>query len=141
LENYREVTVLCAPSKLLEMVITRRLDAYVEAAGVLEDEQGGFRRGRQTEDQPFILHEIVQDRRSSGKLTIVSFLDVKTAYDGVYRNKLYRQLFDAGVRGNVWFLIKSMYDDVVRHVRVAGGWTRDFSLKTGLLHTLPFTRL
>ena len=45
-----------------------------------------------------------------GKKTYAFFLDVQKAYDTVWRNGLWVKLWDLGVRGRMWRVIKRMYE-------------------------------
>ena len=62
------------------------------------DEQAGFRKGRATEDQLFILTELIKNRKP--RKTFCAFLDVSKAYDRVLRNGLWYQLYKKGIREN-----------------------------------------
>ena len=45
-----------------------------------------------------------------GKKTNALFLDVKKAYDTVWRDGLWVKLWDLGVRGKMWRVIKRIYE-------------------------------
>ena len=59
----------------------------------------------------FVLTEILRGRGSQ-KITYTAFIDVKKAYDTVWRNGLWRRLWEEGVRGKMWRVIKGMYNVV-----------------------------
>ena len=61
-------------------------------------------------DNVYTLHEIVQGRLKEGKETYAFFLDVKKAYDTVWRDGLWLKLWDMGVRGRMWRVIKTIYE-------------------------------
>ena len=54
------------------------------------------------------LNEVVQGRLKEDKVTYASFLDVKKAYDTVWHDGLWFKLWEMGVRGKVWRIIKQM---------------------------------
>jgi hypothetical protein len=54
--------------------------------GVLSDAQGGFRENRGTLDQIFVLNEIVAMQQEKKSLMLLAFLDVRKAYDKVWRD-------------------------------------------------------
>ena len=59
-------------------------------------------------DNVCTLNEIVQGQLREGKKTYAFFLDVQKAYDTVWRNGLWVKLWDLGVRGRMWRVIKRM---------------------------------
>ena len=50
IESYRPVCLLACLGKLVDRIVTTRLDFVVEAKGILPHSQAGFRKGRTTED-------------------------------------------------------------------------------------------
>jgi hypothetical protein len=109
--NYRGITLLDTLSKLFNKVITNRLLAHAEDAGLLHEAQNAFRPGRSTDQHICTLSQTVRGRchavisalrwqRSScpvahlqyrlrqGKATYAFFLDLKKAYDTVWRDGL-----------------------------------------------------
>src|SRR6202043_3787806 len=85
LDNYRGITLLTSLSKLFEVVVNSRLYVWANGGNKLRDEQGGFRPDRRCSDQMFLLHEIITERREQGKATYCAFIDVRKAYDSVWR--------------------------------------------------------
>ena len=63
----------------------------------LSDLQGGFRGGRGTTDQIFILNEIVTSRKEQGLPTYMTFIDIAKAFDTVWRPGLWLKLRQRGV--------------------------------------------
>lgn len=58
--NYRGISVMCSGYKIAMIGVKNRLEKEVEAKGLLPETQGGFRRGRGTRDQIFILARLVE---------------------------------------------------------------------------------
>jgi hypothetical protein len=117
--------------KVYNRVLGDRLMDFAErrGGGVVE-EQGGFRPGRGTEDQLFVLTEVLRSRAK--KTTYTAFIDVKKAYDTVWRTGLWKRLHDEGVRGKMWRTVKGMYKSVQSSVLVGEGQTEWFELSTGV---------
>ena len=97
--------------------------------GIVE-EQGGFRPERGTEDQIFVLTEVLRAR--TDRTTYTAFIDVKKAYDTVWRVGLWKRLWEEGVRGKIWRVIKDMYRVVQSSVLVGEEKTDMFDLHTGV---------
>ena len=53
LKNYRPVAIINVVCKLFMMVLREIIHGWVEESGMLGDIQGGFRKGRVTEDNLF----------------------------------------------------------------------------------------
>ena len=91
-DNYRGITLLSVVGKLYTVVLNNRLSKWCEKRGVLVDEQAGFRVNRSTVDQIYALREVIQGRRKTRLDSYCCFLDIKKAYDTVFREGLWRRL-------------------------------------------------
>ena len=58
-DNYRAVTLLCTTYKILANILYVKLVPF--AAEVIQEYQGGFRRGRSTVDQIFTMRQIMEN--------------------------------------------------------------------------------
>ena len=92
----------------------------METRGILVKEQAGFREGYSTVDQVFILDEVIRRQKRRKKKWICAFLDIKRAYDVVWRAAMWRALWDAGVRGKMWRMLQNIYREVKSCVDVLG---------------------
>ena len=95
----------------------------------LHEGQAGFRKKRSCIDNVNTLNEIVQGRLREGKKTYAFFLD---AYDTVWRNGLWVKLWDLGVRGRMWRVIKRMYEASRSAVLLDGEKSASFSVEQGV---------
>ena len=57
---------------------------------------------------------------------------MKKAYDTVWRNGLWKRLWDEGIRGKMWRVVKEMYSTVQSAVLVGDEQTEWFDLSTGV---------
>jgi hypothetical protein len=129
--NYRGITLLSVVGKVYNRVLGDRLISFAEReTGGIVEEQGGFRPDRGTEDQLFVLTEVLRSRTE--RTTFTAFIDVKKAYDTVWRTGLWKRLWDEGVRGKMWRAIKGMYSVVQSSVLVGEEKTEMFDLHTGV---------
>ena len=82
--------------------------------GVLEKErrisegQAGFRKEMGCVDHVFTVGRIIQGRKKEEKPTYCLFLDLQKAYDIVWRNGLWKQLSQYGIKGIMWRVLKKM---------------------------------
>ena len=116
--NYRGITLLSNVGKIFAGILERRLSRWCEQKKIFAQEQAGFRKGRTTTDQILTLAEIIRRRKNERKPTFCCFLDIKKAYDTVWRDGMWTKLTEAGVDGKMMLTIRSMYDSVKSSVVV-----------------------
>jgi Reverse transcriptase (RNA-dependent DNA polymerase) len=132
LADYRPITLLSCLAKLFESIVHKRLSEWVEAVSAIADEQAGFRQGRSTLDNLFLLHELTGQRQERDQPTILAFLDVRKAYDRVFRDGLLHKMWDIGIQGKTWSICKAFLTDVRRTVLVNGRQSDPFDVLIGV---------
>ena len=113
-------------------IVNDRLVRHLESGGVLHEGQAGFRAKRSCVDNIYVLSELVQGRLWEGKKTYAFFLDVQKAYDTVWRNGLWVKLWELGVRGKMWRVIKEMYRVSRSAVLLDGECSEAFDVQQGV---------
>ena len=98
----------------------------------MHEGQAGFRLKRSCVDNIYTLKELVQGRMKEGKRTFAFFLDVKKAYDTVWRNGLWLKLWEHGVQGKMWRVIKGMYESSRSAVLLEGEKSEVFNVEQGV---------
>ena len=111
--NYRGITLLSVVGKVFCKVLNNRLVRHFDKGAVLHEGQAGFRLERSCVDNIYTLNELVQGRMKEGKRTFAFFLDVQKAYDTVWQNGLWLKLWEHGVQGKMWRVIKGMYESSI----------------------------
>jgi len=130
--NYRGITILSCIGKLFTKLLTKRLAAHLESKELLSEEQGGFRAKRSCVDQIQVLEAVLTERRNTGRHTYLFFLDVKKAFDTVWRDGLWARLWECEVRGKMWRVIRAIYSSVQSSVLVGNERTRWFDIHQGV---------
>ena len=105
--SFRPISLTSCIGKIAERLINRRLYWYLESSDLLGKNQGGFRRGKCTEDQLFRLTQSIQDGFQNKKHTLAVFVDLQQAYDRVWRKGLLMKMTDIGIHGKLYHWIKS----------------------------------
>ena len=80
------INVVC---KLFMMVLSEIINGWVEESGMLGDIQGGFRKGRRTEDNFFMVERMIDMVTVRMECLMVAFIDMEKAYDRVNKKKLF----------------------------------------------------
>ena len=117
--NYRGITLLSVVGK----VFCKILNPCLDKGGSLHEGQAGFRVNRCCMDNVYTLNEIVQGRFREDK---------EKAYDTVWRDGLWLKLWDTGVKGRMWRVIKKMYEASRSTVLLEGEKSAMFSVEQGV---------
>ena len=128
--NYRGITLLSIVGKVYAQILNDRLVRWSEKHKIIVEEQGGFRPRRGCPDQLFTLVELLRNRGKKG--TYCCFIDVKKAFDRVFRAGLWERVAEEGVRGKMWRVLVSIYNTVESCVKVKEDLTEWFPVSTGV---------
>ena len=128
--KYRGITLLSIIGKIYTDFLNQRVSLWMEKECILSDEQAGFRRARSTVDQLFILTETIKCNRP--QKTYCAFIDIAKAYDRVWRDGLWHKLWEAGVKGKMWRILKNIYKQVKSSVMLGKYRTDFFLIEVGL---------
>ena len=130
--NFRPITLLSVVGKMFGIIVNARVMTYSEAVGAISDEQGGFRSHRGCPDQILIMRELLASRRERKLPTFCTFVDVRKAYDTVWREKAYVTMHDAGINGKLWRQLQTMHSGLTRRVMHPLGLTDPFDVLRGV---------
>ena len=100
MDNYRGISLMSVPLKLLLIILTYRLARTLERKGLLAREQAGFRAKEECSGQVAALVETVMRRSGAGQVTYAMFVDLTKAYDMVPHEALFAKMDQIGIRGS-----------------------------------------
>ncbi len=106
-ENYRPVSILPSPSKIMEMIIQAQFTAYFENYGILPCSQFGFRKGLSTIHATGAADHDWKKARQKGFACGALFFDLSAAFDMIDAELLADKLLIYGAGGNVIAWTKS----------------------------------
>ena len=98
----------------------------------LSDAQFGFRKDRSTVDAIYILQSIVQHVLNHKNRLYCAFVDLRKAFDSVYRNGLWLKLYKSGISGKMLQIVKSIYERVKSCVKLCNTYSEFFDVYIGL---------
>ena len=107
LDNYRQITVQSTFRTLFCRILEQRLRRVIP----LNEVQNGFRKGRSTSDNPFLLDQLIQEcnRPGSKDRAYLAFIDFRKAFDSVGVSMLMQRLEEKGVDANMLQVLMSLY--------------------------------
>ncbi|KAK6762451.1 hypothetical protein RB195_023247 [Necator americanus] len=98
----------------------------------MRDEQAGFRSGRSTIDQVFIVRRVIEIWQRYSKPIQLAFLDFEAAFDFPHRGRLLNALRADGVPGKFVRLLDDMNQRTTAAVRTPAGYTTPFEVVSGV---------
>ena len=100
-ENYRPISVLPLPGKLIEKVAHSRMSLFLESNKLLTDKQNGFHKGFSTTSAVADLTDDLFTAINDNEISIAVFVDLRKAFDTVNHKILVKKLERSGIQNNV----------------------------------------
>ena len=122
--NYRGLSLVAHAGKVLLKIVANRPGDFCEEAGILPEEQCGFRPQRSTTDVMFVVRRLQELGRTSNTFLETCFIDLAKAYDSVNRVLLWEILARFGVPPRMIKVICMSHDGMRARVQLDDG---DFS--------------
>ena len=131
-DNYRGITLLSCLGKLFTACINARLTEYLNCAGLIGEEQAGFRESYSTLDHIFTLHGLIELYLHRRKRIYCAFIDYRKAFDLIDRSSLWSKLISNGINGNVIRVVYNMYENAKSCVKLGRGISNFFACNIGV---------
>ena len=129
-DNYRGISSLVVAGKVFARILLNRIQNMPDKK--LLEEQAGFRFGRSTIDQVFILKMVVERSREFNKPLHICFIDLQKAYDSVNCGALWRICRGYGLSDKMIKMIKLLYENTRAEVRIDGDFSTSIQMTTGV---------
>ena len=130
--NYRGITLLSTFNKIYEILVWNRIKAWWEENDISSDLQFACKRGLSCTHAAFLLKETVATSLEAGDQCYVAFFDVAKAFDTVWIDGLFIQLWDLGIQGKLWRLLYRCYCNFRCCARIKGHVSTWYYLKCGI---------
>ena len=113
-QNYRTISLISHPSKVMLKVILNRLKPQAEQ--IIAEEQAGFRPGRSTAEQIFNLRIICEKYNQHQRDLYHIFIDFKKAFDRVWHDALWATMRKYNINAQLIKSIESLYSNATSAV-------------------------
>ena len=129
--NYRPISLLSALGKMYERYIYAYLMKELNEKNFLNPCQAGFTKGRNSHEHLFCLSQDISNGFKKRKCTLGLFLDVKAAFDAVWKNGLKHKIKRIGLSNQIKNLLYAYLDNRTLRVCVNGVWSEVVELRAG----------
>ena len=106
-ENYRPISLLCLPGKMLESMFSVFIDSHIQEHKLITKHQWGFRKGRSPELMLLTLTEKLLLHLKKGQYVGLVCIDFSKAFDSVCHVTLLKKLQAMGITGDSYEWIQS----------------------------------
>ena len=130
--NYRGITLLSSFNKLFEILLWHRMKSWWHDEGILSELQGACREGASCIHTAFNLRETIATSMESARHCFVAFFDVAKAFDTVWIDGLFKQMYDLGICGKLWRLLYRGYINFKCCVKLQGNFSEWYKPLCGI---------
>jgi len=107
--SYRGITLSSVVSKLLEIILLQRLSPLLVEQGFPDQLQTAYQKGISCMDAIYATQEAITHSLKEGGKPYLCLFDIEKAFDSVEIPILLQGLYELGVNGKYWRLIKEWY--------------------------------
>ncbi len=130
--RYRGITVTSVIAKCLEKAILFRLQPVLEDLEFPHPSQTAYVKGRSCTDGIFSTYEILRVLLQEGDSPFLCLYDIQKAFDSIEYDVLLHHLYNTGINGRTWRLIKSWYIDPTCSVSLHYQKSKEFTIHRGV---------
>ena len=109
--NYRPISLLPLPGKLLEKIVHMKISNYLEINEILCDKQNGFRKERSSVHSIVNLTDSLLNAINNNETCMALFIDLKKAFDTINHNIPIQKLEYIGIKGGLLLWISNYLHD------------------------------
>lgn len=133
LKNYRPVSNLPFLSKILEKIVSKRLELHLQANSLHDNLQSAYRTGHSTETALLRVHNDIVAALDNKCRAVLVMLDLSAAFDVIDHGILFKRLdYSYGVTGNALRWIQSYLSDRRQCVAIGSVTSDDKILEFGV---------
>lgn len=127
LQNHRGITVSSAIGNIIEEIIDTRMEKLLK----FSPGQAGGIKSAATADHLFLLRGLMATAIEQKTNLFVTFFDVTKAYDRADVKNMLHTIWNAGVKGKMWRLLKGLSTNLTAVVKTKFGPSREIERYNG----------
>ena len=130
--SYRGITITSVLTKVFEYTLLNRLLPVLQESSHPALTQTAYQKGISCQDAIFATQEAIQYNLNDGRVSYLSLYDLEKAFDSVEHSVLLKSLFEAGINGKAWRLIKACYSNLSAVVKSGSALSSPFKVSRGV---------
>ena len=119
--NYRGISITSNLGKLFNKIILSRILKFINVNQLISKNQIGFKEKCRTSDHIFTLKSIVENKKRTRKKVFAAFIDLRKAFDTVWRMGLFFKILENKFPPLISKIIMSMYTDTSYRIKFETG--------------------
>ena len=127
--SHRPITLLSVPDKVFAQVLLSRIEPLLVEHR--QPQQLGFTTGRSTADAILALRLLSEVHQEFNRQLYVGYVDLKSAFDSVDREALWKAVMGVGAPAVLLDLVKDLYGHTQSEVRLGKRLSPSFQTKSG----------
>ncbi|XP_044748699.1 uncharacterized protein LOC123309578 [Coccinella septempunctata] len=131
--SYRPIALTCTMCKLIEKIITLRLQWFLQKYNIISPNQSGFRPHRCTLDNLASLHDYISEAFNMRQDVIAAIFDIESAFDRLFKHVILNCLSKHHFSGNIYKFVDNFLTNRKFVVNVNG----KTSVEMPQVHGLP----
>lgn len=131
-QNYRPISLLEVPGKMLERILNNRLKNHLEYHSKHYHNQFGFRTNRSTNQALAIATETIAQNLSDNGQCQVILRDISKAFDKVWHIGLKYKILQLELPTNIERILCDFLDDRTAQIKIKEHIGREIDIKTGV---------
>ena len=120
--NYRGITLLTTYNKIYEILLWNRMEKWWGQINAVSQTQGACKKGVSSLHTALLLQETISHNLELGRKVFVTYLDVSKAFDRVWVEGLFYQLYNIGIKGKTWRMLYKCYKGFLCRVKKVSEW-------------------
>ena len=130
--NYRPISLLSLPSKILERVVHSHISKFLAANKLLSNVQFGFRPRSSTQEALLSITNSWHSSLTKHKQIAAVFIDVKKAFDSVPHSHIIKSLHSIGIKGRLLNWLKDYLTSRYQRVMLDGHLSSSLPVTSGV---------
>ena len=138
-DNYRGITLIPVFAKLFEKWIMSRVEKWAVEKRLLHKLQGAAQKKCSSLNTAWLIREIIYHNLKTVENVYVVLLDTRKAFDTVWQDGLFFKLFNIGISGKTWRILRKLFHNFKCSVQIGGKLSESFAAQQGIHQGAPMS--